>query len=182
VSQALQSRFERLTQLKPLALPGDTTHLVHAPTLNGWRLQKRRHFTVTETIGDITGGLNGTRDQSANSSCSLCWPRRQRQHGLRLPTAKMPVLSVHHDRLLQLIRRQSGIDQLWWSVFGLSTPARSLTPPTRKALWSIANTTVAGHVEKAVGNGRSTPESGPRRPVATVNGRDTDATFLGRGR
>jgi hypothetical protein len=37
--------------------------------------------------------------------------RRQRQHGLRLPAAEMHVFGVHHDRLLQLIRRESGVDQ-----------------------------------------------------------------------
>jgi hypothetical protein len=33
-----------------------------------------RHLTVTVTIGDMIGGLNGTCDQSPSPSCSLCWP------------------------------------------------------------------------------------------------------------
>jgi hypothetical protein len=96
-----------------------------------WRgTSTRRHFTVTVIIGDMTGGLNGTCDQSANSSCSLCWPGGSVNMVSVCPPPKcMCLASITIGYFNSSGERVVSISRWWWPVFGLSTPAGAMPTP-----------------------------------------------------
>ena len=65
----------------------------------------------------------------AEHKLQLMGARRQRDHCFGLPIAKVPVLIVRHDRLLELIARQPSIDEKMMAVLDFSTPAGATPMP-----------------------------------------------------